>query len=71
MGGRDKNDARQIGVCHEYVVIYAKNRNALARDWAVKKEGVEPVLQEVERLKEKHGDDYQAASEELAVGLEP
>ena len=53
--GANKNDARQIGVCHEYVVIYAKNREAVARDWGLNKEGVEPVLKEVARLKKLHG----------------
>ena len=50
--GANKNDARQIGVCHDYVAIYAKNRESVERDWGLKKEGVEPVLREVDRLKE-------------------
>lgn len=64
--GANKNDARQIGVCHEYVVIYAKNRESVERDWGLNKEGVEPVLREVARLKKLHGTDYAAASEDLA-----
>lgn len=64
--GAFKNDARQIGVNHEYVLVYAKNRDVLPREWAVAKEGVEPVLREVERLKALHGEDYDAASADLA-----
>lgn len=64
--GANKNDARQIGICHEYVLVYAKNRESLPRYWDVPKEAVEPVLKEVQRLKEEHGDDYKTASKELA-----
>ncbi len=64
--GANKNDARQVGVCHEYVLVYAKQRERLPREWGIEKEATEPVLQEVERLKAKHGKDYEKASEELA-----
>lgn len=64
--GANKNDARQIGVCHEYVLCYVKDKRATKTSWSVTKEGVEPVLKEVERLKKEHGNDYDAASEELA-----
>jgi adenine-specific DNA-methyltransferase len=64
--GANKNDARQIGICHEYVIVYAKNRESLQRDWGLDKEGVQPVLQEVNRLRGLHGTDYCAASEDLA-----
>ncbi len=64
--GAFKNDARQIGVNHEYVLVYAKNRKVLPREWQVPKEGVEEVLKEVERLKKLHKGDYEAASDDLA-----
>jgi adenine-specific DNA-methyltransferase len=64
--GANKNDARQIGIVHEYVLVYARNRDAVSREWGIRKEGIEPVLEEVGRLKKKHGTDYAAASEELA-----
>lgn len=64
--GAFKNDARQIGVNHEYVLAYAKNRKVLPREWKVPKEGVDEVLKEVARLKKLHQDDYDAASEDLA-----
>jgi adenine-specific DNA-methyltransferase len=64
--GAFKNDARQIGVNHEYILVYARKRELLPREWAVKKEGVEPVLKEVARLKAVHGTDFEAASQALA-----
>ncbi len=64
--GANKNDARQVGVCHEYVLCYVKDRRATKTSWSVTKEGVEPVLKEVERLRKEHGEDYDASSEELA-----
>jgi adenine-specific DNA-methyltransferase len=64
--GAFKNDARQIGVNHEYVLVYARNRSSVSRDWGVAKEGVEPVLKEVKRLKSHHGDDFESASRDLA-----
>ena len=64
--GAFKNDARQIGVNHEYVLIYARERNRLPREWVTAKDGVEPVLKEVKRLKTLHGNDYDSASRDLA-----
>ena len=64
--GANKNSASQIGVCHEYVMVYAKHLDSVARDWKLEKEGVDPVLREVSRLQSAHGTDYGAASEELA-----
>ncbi len=64
--GANKNDARQIGICHEYVIAFARNRESLPRKWGINKEGVEPVLREAKRLKALHGDDYAAASSDLA-----
>ena len=61
-----KNDARQIGVNHEYVLVYGRNRDALPREWKVRKEATEPVLKEVARLKKLHGQDYEVASKALA-----
>ena len=64
--GANKNDARQIGVCHEYVLCYVKDKRATQISWSVTKDGVEPTLKEVERLKKIHGNDFETASEELA-----
>lgn len=64
--GANKNDARQIGVSHEYAIVYAKNRAVVPREWSMRKEGVDEVLAEVARLKVLHGDDHEAASADLA-----
>jgi adenine-specific DNA-methyltransferase len=64
--GAGKNDARQIGISHEYVVVYARHRAALPRDWTIAKAGVERVLKEAERLRVIHGDNWEAASTDLA-----
>jgi adenine-specific DNA-methyltransferase len=64
--GAFKNDARQIGVNHEYVLLYARARTVLPREWAIAKEGVQPILKEVARLKKVYGEDYDAASDDLA-----
>jgi adenine-specific DNA-methyltransferase len=64
--GANKNDARQIGTVHEYVLVYARSREMLPREWGIRKEGVEPVLAEVARLMTLHGGDHEKASVELA-----
>ncbi|MBL8036706.1 MAG: site-specific DNA-methyltransferase [Nitrospira sp.] len=64
--GANKNDAKQIGIVHEYVVVYSRNRDVVPREWSLKKEGVEPVLAEVARLKSIHGKNFETASSELA-----
>jgi adenine-specific DNA-methyltransferase len=64
--GANKNDAKQIGVSHEYVLVYAKNRAVVPREWSVRKEGVDEALAEVARLKGLYGQDYESASKDLA-----
>jgi adenine-specific DNA-methyltransferase len=63
--GANKNDARQIGTVHEYVTVYARSRDALPREWGIKKEGADPVFAEVARLKAIHGQNHDAASDGL------
>jgi adenine-specific DNA-methyltransferase len=65
--GANKNDARQIGTVHEYVIVYGRNRDALPREWRLIKEGTEPVFAEVIRLKKLHESDYEAASKALGA----
>lgn len=64
--GANKNTAQQVGVSHEYVVVYAKSKETLERNWSIKKDDVSSVLREVERLNKLHGDDFEAASKDLA-----
>ncbi len=65
--GAFKNDAQQIGVSHEYVVVYARSILSAEKVWTVSKEGVELVLREVARLREQFGDDYEGASRALGA----
>lgn len=64
--GANKNDAKQVGVSHEYVLVYAKNRDSVPREWSIRKEGVDEALAEVARLKGIHGTDFDSASRDLA-----
>ncbi|MDR1133135.1 MAG: site-specific DNA-methyltransferase, partial [Synergistaceae bacterium] len=64
--GANKNDARQIGIVHEYVLVFAKNRIHLEYSWSIKKDGLELVLKEIEVLRQQYGDDYDSASKSLA-----
>jgi adenine-specific DNA-methyltransferase len=65
--GAGKNDARQIGTNHEYVLVYVRDRSAQPHEWSLAKTGVAPILKEADRLKVEHGEDYKAASEALAA----
>ncbi len=65
--GANKNDARQIGTVHEYVIVYGRNRDALPREWSLEKEGTEQVFAEVKRLQQLHGSDYDTASKSLGA----
>jgi adenine-specific DNA-methyltransferase len=61
-----KNDARQIGVNHEYVLVYARQRASVENTWTIAKVAVESVLKEAERLKKHFGDDHESASSAMA-----
>ena len=65
--GAFKNDARHVGVSHEYVTVFARNRTSVPAEWTIAKEGVDRVLKEVDRLRAIHGEDYEAASAGLAA----
>ncbi|QXL85839.1 site-specific DNA-methyltransferase [Comamonas sp. NLF-1-9] len=64
--GANKNDAKQVGVSHEYALVYARERSAVPRNWSIRKEGVDEALAEIARLKIKYGADYESASNDLA-----
>lgn len=64
--GAGKNRASQIGVNHEYVLVYARSKIDQPADWTNAKDDVEPVLREVARLKKLYGEDFQSASKDLA-----
>ena len=64
--GAFKNDARQIGTNHEYVLVYARDREALKASWTIRKTDADAVLREASRLMKLHGGDFETASEEMA-----
>ena len=66
--GTAKNDARFVSVGHDYVFAYAKSFEDIktnTKRWRVLKEGMEDIYRSVETLKEQHGDDYEAISNDL------
>lgn len=63
-----KNDSKYVSISHEYVLIYVKNMSALKKDgtvWRKKKDGLDAIYAEYERLKSTHGNDYKSISKEL------
>ncbi len=65
--GASKNTADQIGVNHEYVLVFARFLPSVPKVWALAKDGVAPILREVERLKKQYGNDFDSASNDLAA----
>ena len=63
-----KNDAKLFSVGHEYMVVYARNRQFLRDNNVVlraPKEGLGEVRAVYEELRQKHGNDYRAIAAEL------
>lgn len=65
--GANKNTADQIGVNHEYVLVFARLLSSVPKTWTLAKEGVLPVLREAARLSKQHGSNFDSASEALAA----
>lgn len=56
-----KNDAKLFSVGHEYMVVYARNKSLLSEKnvrLRAKKEGVEEVREEFEKLRKIHNNDW-------------
>ena len=64
--GAFKNDAGQIGINHEYVVVYAASVTTIEREWGIAKIEADKVLVEADRLRLLHGDNFEAASDDMA-----
>ncbi|MEU7891078.1 DNA methyltransferase [Microbispora bryophytorum] len=63
-----KNDARLFSVGHEYMLVYARNKNFLLESGVIlraPKESVEELREEFERLRKLHNNDW----DEVAKGL--
>lgn len=73
-GGR-KNDSKFISVSHEYVMCYVKSKSYLIQNnirWRKRKQGIEDIYAEHERLVQLYGNDYsriQAALKDWYRGL--
>lgn len=66
--GARKGDAKLTGGGQDYILVYARNKAYLTENdirWREKKEGLGPIYAKVEELLEKHGENYDAATEEL------
>lgn len=66
--GARKGDAKLTGGGQDYILVYARNKSYLTENdirWREKKEGLGPIYAKVEDLLEKHGENYDAATEEL------
>ena len=66
--GNVTNNARLISASHEYLLLYAKNLQALLKSgvkWRTSREGLASVRREEKKLRSLHGDDYARMSEEL------
>jgi len=60
-----KGDSKLISVCHEYVVVYAKNKARLKQlntKWRRKKSGLDEVLAYYAEMRKTHANDHEAIS---------
>jgi Adenine specific DNA methylase Mod len=60
-----KNDSRFVSVSQDYIVSYVLDREQFAsadRKWRTRKEGIDDIYREVERLKKLHGSDWATIS---------
>jgi adenine specific DNA methylase Mod len=63
-----KNDSRFTSVSQDYIVSYVLDLEQLAsadRKWRTRKEGIDYIYREVEKLKKRHGSDWAAISSDL------
>jgi adenine-specific DNA-methyltransferase len=63
-----KNDSRRFSVGHDYILVWARDADALEHlmlPWREPKPGVREIIAEYERLKAVHPDDYQAMTKGL------
>ena len=67
-----KNDSRRFSLGHDYILVWSKNSASIEEKclpWREPKPGIRPIIDKYHGLKEKHGDDFGAASIELKEGL--
>jgi adenine-specific DNA-methyltransferase len=65
-----KNDAKLVSVGHEYILVYAKDKELLKEKkiiWREEKPGAAEIWEEYAKLKEEHGDDLQQIENRLGA----
>lgn len=63
-----KNDSKYISVSHEYILCYFRNADYIKENkilWREKKQGLEDIYAEYERLRKSHGSDLTAIEKGL------
>ena len=66
-GGR-KNDSKKVSVGHEYIICYEKIQREKTEEsefWRERKEGIDSIYNEYEKLKKVHGTDWLEISKQL------
>ncbi len=56
-----KNDSKHVSVSHEYILVYAKNKEFLKAkkaQWRVRKTGLDEIYAAYAKIKKAHGTDY-------------
>lgn len=67
-GRNPKNNSRLLSISHEYILIYAKSKYAMAKSkvkWRVNRDGIDILLSQFEKLKKEHGEDYSQVTKDL------
>ncbi|WP_320035790.1 site-specific DNA-methyltransferase [Halarcobacter sp.] len=65
-----KNDSRYVSVSHEYILIYVKNIEFIKSKniiWRQRKEGLDSIYAQYEKLKKEFGNNYSKIEEALKV----
>jgi adenine-specific DNA-methyltransferase len=63
-----KNDSKFVSTSHEYIVAYSRNMTALKSEvgeWRTRKEGLDEIYKQFEKLKKTHGDDFEEMTKSL------
>lgn len=63
-----KNDSKLISESHEYILVYGRNVPSLLESvgkWRTKKEGLEEIYAQYDRLRREHGGDHAAVAAAL------
>ena len=63
-----KNDSRFISVSQDYIPTFVKNKVRLTEKgeiWRIRKEGIDEIYKQIERLKSEHGNNYERVSAAL------